>query len=65
MGKITGDMTIAQVIEKYPATVKILMSLGIHCLGCPSATAETIREAAMVHGEDPDEFVEKLNAAIQ
>ncbi|NLP36804.1 MAG: DUF1858 domain-containing protein [Firmicutes bacterium] len=64
MAKITGDMTIAQVIEKYPSTVKILMSMGIHCLGCPSATAESIREAAMVHGQDPDEFLKKLNEAV-
>lgn len=33
MDKITPDMTIAQVINKYPATMRVFLSLGIHCLG--------------------------------
>jgi hybrid cluster-associated redox disulfide protein len=33
----------------------------MHCLGCPSARGESIEEACMVHGVDPDVLVEKLN----
>jgi len=65
MEKITPDMTIAQVINKYPATMRVFLSLGIHCLGCPAANAETVREAAMVHGQDPDELLQRLNEAAQ
>ncbi|NLM46022.1 MAG: DUF1858 domain-containing protein [Firmicutes bacterium] len=54
-------MTIAQVINRYPETIEIFLSLGIHCLGCPSATAETVREAALVHGRDPEELLKRLN----
>ena len=36
----------------------------MHCLGCPSAQAETLEEAAMVHGLDADLLVEKINAAL-
>jgi hypothetical protein len=31
--KITPDMTIAQVINRYPETMEVFLSLGIHCLG--------------------------------
>ena len=65
MEKITSDMTIAQVISQYPATMKVFMSLGIHCLGCPSATSESVREAAMVHGQNPDDLLKQLNEAAQ
>ena len=41
----------------------ILMEIGMHCLGCPSAQMETLGEAAMVHGIDADLLVEKINAA--
>ncbi|MCR5374802.1 MAG: DUF1858 domain-containing protein, partial [Lachnospiraceae bacterium] len=34
---------------------------GMHCLGCPSSQMESIEEAAMVHGIDPDELVESIN----
>ena len=35
--------------------------IGMHCLGCPSSQMETIAEAAMVHGIDPDALVNKIN----
>lgn len=63
MSKITFDMTIAQVLSQYPATAKVFMSLGIHCLGCPSATGESVREAALKHGQDPDDLLSRLNEA--
>lgn len=65
MAKITPDMTIAQVLTQYPATAQVFMSLGIHCLGCPSATNEKVNEAALKHGQDPTELLNKLNAAAQ
>lgn len=42
----------------------ILMEIGMHCLGCPSAQGESLEEAAMVHGIDVELLVEKINAAI-
>ena len=35
-----------------------------HCLGCISATYETIREACYVHGLDPVEVLEQINSAL-
>ena len=43
----------------------ILMSMGMHCLGCPASQAETLEQACMVHGVDVDEIVNKLNAACE
>jgi hybrid cluster-associated redox disulfide protein len=63
MSKITKDMTISQVLTQYPATAKVFMGLGIHCLGCPSATNEKVHEAALKHGQNPDELLSKLNEA--
>jgi hybrid cluster-associated redox disulfide protein len=63
MEKITPSMTIAQVLNQYPATVQVFMNLGIHCLGCPSATGESVYEAALKHGQSPEDLLQKLNAA--
>jgi hybrid cluster-associated redox disulfide protein len=35
--------------------------MGMHCLGCPASRGETLEEACMVHGINPDELIEKLN----
>ena len=62
--EITKDMTIGQLIGSFPQVAPILMQVGMHCLGCPSAQAETLGEAAMVHGLDADLLVEKINAFL-
>ena len=56
-----GDLLRLDAAEKI---VPVLLSIGMHCLGCPSSQMETIEQAAMVHGINPDELVEKINAAI-
>lgn len=61
---IQKDMTIGQLLATYPQVAPVLMEIGMHCLGCPSAQAETLEEAAMVHGIDADLLVEKMNAFI-
>lgn len=58
---ITKDMTIGEVIRKMPTAAEVLMSFGMGCVGCPSAQAETIEEAAMVHGLNLEELLEALN----
>jgi hybrid cluster-associated redox disulfide protein len=60
--KITKDMTIGEVVRQFPESVQVLMSFGMGCVGCPSAQAETIEEAAQVHGLNLDELMAKLNA---
>lgn len=59
--KITKDMTIGQIIREYPETAAILQSFGMGCVYCPSASGETIEQAAMVHGLNMDALLEALN----
>lgn len=62
--KITKDMTIGTVVRYHPEVVNTLMSMGMGCIGCPSAQVESIEEAAAVHGQDADKIVEALNKVI-
>jgi hybrid cluster-associated redox disulfide protein len=43
----------------------MLLEIGMHCLGCPSSQMETIEEAAMVHGIEPDALVEDINNYLE
>lgn len=58
---ITKDMTIGEIIHKDPTRVEILMAFGMGCVGCPSAQAETLEEAAAVHGLNLDALIVALN----
>ena len=43
---------------------EVLFGIGMHCLGCPSSQMETIEQAAMVHGIEPQELVDRLNDVV-
>lgn len=60
MATITRDMTIAQAIAVDQNVIPVLFEIGMHCLGCPSAQGETLEEAALVHGIDPDELMDRI-----
>ena len=63
---ITVDTLIGDILEmNAEAAAPILMGMGMHCLGCPSARGETVEQACMVHGADCDELVAKINALIE
>ena len=61
MTTVEKTMSIHQVLELDRGTARIMMGFGLHCLGCPHATAETLEEAGMVHGINVDEMIHQLN----
>ena len=61
MAQITKDMIIADIIAVDTNLVPVLMSAGMHCVGCPSAQGESLEEACFVHGLDADEVEAALN----
>ena len=63
--KITADMTIRDVIEKYPKTATVFARYNIGCIGCIAASFERIRDIAGVHGTDVKAFVKDLNDAVK
>ena len=65
MAKITENTLIAEVISLNPQAARILMSYGMHCIGCAMAHGETIGEAVSVHGQDLEDLLAKLNEGIE
>lgn len=63
--KITKNMSFKEVIEKHPETVKIFLKYGLHCIGCPIASLETIEQGALAHGVKVDELVRDLNKVMK
>ncbi len=61
MASVTKDTIILDVLRMDQGTAPFFLEIGMHCLGCPSASGESIEEACQVHGVDADELVAKLN----
>lgn len=65
MARVTKDTMIGELLQIDSNIAPILLNIGMHCLGCPSSQMETIEEAAMVHGIDPDDLVEDINGFLE
>lgn len=64
MAQVTKDTIIMDVLRIDPETAPIFFEIGMHCLGCPSSSGESLEQAALVHGVDPDELVDKINSFL-
>ena len=65
MAKVTKDMIIMDVLALDPGTAPFFLEIGMHCLGCPSASGESVEQACAVHGADADELIRKINEYLE
>ena len=61
---VTKETIIGDILDQDQNTAPIFLEMGMHCLGCPASRGETLEQAAMVHGQDVNQLVEKLNAQL-
>lgn len=59
---IDADMPMGEILKRKPEAAQILMSCGMHCLGCPSAQMESLHDACAVHGLQVDDVLSMLNS---
>ncbi len=62
--KITEDMPFSYVLTKWPETADVFTKMKMHCIGCPMAAAETIRDGALVHNIPVKKLIKALNNKI-
>jgi hybrid cluster-associated redox disulfide protein len=63
MKKITKKMTFTELLEAKPKAAEILFEAGMHCIGCPMSSGESIEEGCLGHGftkKEVDELIKKL-----
>lgn len=61
---VNGKTLIGDIVRQYPESVGILLSVGMHCLGCPASQAESLEDACSVHGLAVQPVIDTLNANI-
>ncbi len=58
---VDKSMTIEQILRTDDGLADILLSSGMHCLGCVMASGENLEQACAVHGIDVDELIARMN----
>ena len=64
MAQVTKDMGILDIVQQYPEAVAVFQKYGMGCLGCAAARFENLEAGAKVHGFDPDQMCDDINALI-
>ena len=65
MAQVTKATMIGELLQIDQNIAPILLNIGMHCLGCPSSQMETIEQAAMVHGLEPEALVDQINTFLK
>ena len=64
MAYITEKTLIGEIVNTYPESIETLLSVGMHCLGCPASQAESLEDACAVHGFESGPVVKAINDKI-
>ncbi len=59
------EMTIGEIIRKYPQTVSVFKKFGLDCNECQIAQFEAVEGGADVHQVDVDELLDELNRVVE
>ncbi len=59
---------LGELVFMYPKTTEVLITFGLHCVGCGAMQYDTIEAGAKIHGftdAEIDELVARLNEVIE
>ena len=58
---ITKEMTITQILRRYPETLPVFRRYGLDCYECQIAEFEQLEHGAIVHKIDLETLIIELN----
>lgn len=61
---ISSNLTAAEVMKRWPATIPVFIRHCLACVGCPFAPFETLAEIPAIYGLRVDDFVRELQQTI-
>ncbi len=67
MPRVTGDMLVSDIVKRYPETMEVMTSYGLHCVGCHVSQFESLEDGCKGHGMSEaicKELIEAINKAI-
>ena len=62
--QITKKTKLSEILKINPEAIEVLFDIGMHCIGCPAASMETLEDGCLAHGinkKEIDELIKKLN----
>lgn len=60
--QIGFEMTVDEVMRRWPATIRIFLDFRMNCVGCPIAGFHTVEDTCREHGAAREEFLSAIRA---
>lgn len=57
-----ATLSLAEIMSRWPPTIRIFLDRRMHCVGCPIAPFHTVIDAAEEHGLSYDVLLGELEA---
>jgi hybrid cluster-associated redox disulfide protein len=61
--RIAPDMLVDDVMQRWPATIRVFLDMRMRCVGCPVACFHTVDDAAREHGVDREALMRALRSS--
>lgn len=58
-----SELTVDTVMQRWPATIRVFLDFGMHCVGCPIATFHSVDDACREHAIELAVFIGALQTA--
>ena len=62
---IDPDMTVDEIMRRWPATIRVMIRNRMLCVGCPIAIFHTVADACNAHDVEMEPFCEELLEAMR
>lgn len=63
--KLMADLTVAEVMDRWPQTIPVFFRYRMACVGCPIAPFETMAEVAAIYSLNLNRFLNELEQIIE
>ena len=63
--QLTAEVTVAEVMDRWPETISVFFRYRMACVGCPMAPFATLAEVAVIYSLDLECFLNELRQAIR
>ncbi len=62
---LSSDITVKELLDRYPQLLKSFMDLGLLCPGCPTEAFHTLKDVAREYHLDLNQLRLRLERAIE
>ncbi len=63
--RLSLDITVKQLLDRYPQLLRTFMDLGLLCVGCPTEAFHTLADVAREYRLYQDQLLHRLQYALE